>query len=178
MIKFSLQTRRRAALSPASTSFRFVAVGTTKIIAPRSFATYQQVIVFPAQSIIYTQTLSRFAFVGQTTSSTKLTDLTLEVKQRHETLTKALNESHLNEIMKYTLGKILQGYPVKSENVPAIHFRVFYQVMSPSPASLIINTLQAFKEATKTARIAFTVIPSCYLQNFGTFISICGIRHE
>lgn len=113
------------------------------------------------------------------TSSTKLTDLTLEVKQRHETLTKALNESHLNEIMKYVLGKILQGVSTKSENLPAIHFRVFYQVTSPSPANLIINTLQAFKkEAEKTASIAFTVIPSCYLQNFGTFISICGIRHE
>jgi hypothetical protein len=118
------------------------------------------------------------ALLGQTTSSTKLTDLTDEVKKRHETLTTSLNESHLSEIMKYILGKIMQGYPTTTERMPAIHFRIFYQVMNPSPANLIIKTLSAFKESTKTANIAFTVIPSCYLQNYGTFISICGVRHE
>lgn len=104
--------------------------------------------------------------------------MTDELKQRHESLTRTLNENHLNEIMKYILSKIMQGYPVKSENVPAIHFRIFYQVMNPSPANLIIKTFRAFKEANKTAHLAFTVIPSCSLQNYGTFISICGIRHE
>lgn len=117
-------------------------------------------------------------FVGQTTSSTKLTDLTDDIKRRHEALTNTLNENHLNEIMKYILSKIMQGYPANAESVPAIHFRIFYQVMHPSPANLIIKTLRAFKETTKNANIAFTVIPSCYLQNYGTFISICGIRHE
>jgi hypothetical protein len=107
-----------------------------------------------------------------------LTDLTDEIKQRHEELTSSLNESHLNEILKYILGKIMQGYPTNNERIPAIHFRIFYQVMHQSSANLIIKTLRAFKEATKTANIAFTVIPSCYLQNFGTFISICGVRHE
>lgn len=123
----------------------------------------------------------RFSFVsGQTTSSSKLTDLTDEIKKRHEALTNTLNENHLNEIMKYILGKIMQGYPrsASDKEIPAIHFRIFYQVMNPSAACLIIKTLKSFKEATKTANIAFTVIPSCYLQNFGTFISICGIRHE
>jgi hypothetical protein len=82
--------------------------------------------------------------------------------------------------MKYILSKIMQGYPrsASDKEIPAIHFRIFYQVMNPSPANLIIKTLKTFKEATKSANIAFTVIPSCYLQNFGTFISICGIRHE
>lgn len=120
-----------------------------------------------------------FSFVGQTTSSTKLTDLTEEVKQRHDELTNQLNENHINEVMKYVLGKIMKGYPTNGENIPGIHFRIFYQVTSkPSPANLIIKTLQSFKESTKTANIAFTVIPACYLQNFSTFISICGIRHE
>jgi hypothetical protein len=118
------------------------------------------------------------AFLGQTTSSSKLTDLTDEVKKRHEALTNTINESHLNEIMKYILGKIMQGYPTNADKTPAIHFRIFYQVMNPSPANLIIKTLSAFKNSTKTANIAFTVIPSCYLQNYGTFISICGVRHE
>ncbi|CRK99013.1 CLUMA_CG012131, isoform A [Clunio marinus] len=119
-----------------------------------------------------------YVSTGQTSSSTKLTDMTDEMKQRHETLMTSLNESHLDEIMQYNLSKIMQGYPKTTENVPAIHFRIFYQVMNPSPANLIIKTMKSFKDATKTANIAFTVIPSCYLQNYGTFISICGVRHE
>jgi hypothetical protein len=124
--------------------------------------------------------ISKCIFVGQTTSSTKLTDLTEEVKKRHDELTNKFNESHIIEVMKYVLGKIMQGYPTNSENIPGINFRVFYQVShaTPSPANLIIKTLKSFKESTKTANIAFTVIPACYLQNFGTFISICGVRHE
>lgn len=82
--------------------------------------------------------------------------------------------------MKYVLSKIMQGYPNKNNenNVPGIHFRIFYQVTNPSPANLIIRALKSFKESTKSANIAFTVIPACYLHNFSTFISICGVRHE
>jgi hypothetical protein len=103
------------------------------------------------------------------------------MKKHHEDLTSQLSESHINEIMKYVLGKILQGYPTNNnDHVPGIHFRVFYQVNTShkSPADLLIRTLKSFKETTKIANIAFTVIPACYLQNFGTFISICGVRHE
>lgn len=140
------------------------------------FVMCQQVRIFPRQC---NSVHDRCAFLsGQTTSSSKLTEVTDEIKQRHEMLANSLNENHLNEIMKYVLSKIMQGYPKSSESVPAIHFRIFYQVVNPSPANLIIKTLKAFKEATTTASIAFTVIPSCYLQNYGTFISICGIRHE
>ena len=142
---------------------------------------YQQVglLSFSLPSGVYELFLTSLncAVAGQTTSSLKLTDLTVELKKHHDELTSALNESHLNEIMKYTLSKIMQGYPT-SENIPAIHFRIFYQVGNPNVANLIIKTLRSFKDATKTANIAFTIIPSCFLQNYGTFISICGIRHE
>lgn len=164
-------------------SFRFVAVGIMKIIALRSYVTYPQVgcllIRVAPSSGVYQLFIKQIEFVGQTTSSSKLTDLTDDARKRHEEMTKTLNENHLNEIMKYILSKILQGYPTNNDNnVPAIHFRIFYQVMNPSPANLIIKTLTSFKGQTKSANIAFTVIPSCYLQNYGTFISICGIRHE
>lgn len=121
-----------------------------------------------------------YVSTGQTTSSTKLTDLIEEWKQYHECLTKQLTQTHLLEIMKYVLNKIMQGYPTNNENIPGIHFRIFYQVTPSFPplANLIISSLTLFKESTKTARIAFTVIPACYLHNFGTFISICGVRHE
>lgn len=138
---------------------------------------YQQVGSFVCHIYLYIKCLL-YSFLGQTTSSTKLTELSDDIKKRHQSLTNTLNENHLNEIMKYILSKIMKGYPTKSDYVPAIHFRIFYQVMNPSPANLIIKTLRAFKEDTTTANIGFTVVPSCYLQNYGTFISICGIRHE
>jgi len=103
-----------------------------------------------------------------------------EWKQHHDELVKQLTQSHILEVMKYVLNKIMQGYPTNNENIPGIHFRIFYQVTPSFPplANLIISSLTLFKESTKTARIAFTVIPACYLHNFGTFISICGVRHE
>lgn len=171
--------RKPAARLVINTSFRFVVVGTMRTIALRLFVMYQQVGARHPSGVFIILFISVFFnFVGQTTSSSKLTDLTDDVRRRHEALTNSLNETHLQEIMKYILSKIMQGYPTSGENVPAIHFRIFYQVTNPSPANLIIKTLWAFKEATKTANIAFTVIPSCSLQNYGTFISICGIRHE
>lgn len=101
------------------------------------------------------------------------------MKKRHDELIQQLNEGHINEMMKYVLSKIMQDYPCKGEKIPAINFRVFYQVSSnQTPANLLNETLKAFKESTKTANIGFTVIPACSLQNFGTFISISGIRHE
>ena len=89
-----------------------------------------------------------------------------------------LNESHVNEIMSYALRKILQGVPEGS--TPAIHFRIFYPVTSstPSISNLLFNSLKSFKSSTTLAKIAFSIVPVCHLQNSATFISISGIRHD
>lgn len=100
------------------------------------------------------------------------------MKSRHEKLAQSIKAEHLQDIMKYILGKILQGYPSNPNDIPGIHFRVFYQISHPSTANLIIKTLNEFKAQTTTANIASSVIPACYLQNFSTFISICAVRHE
>lgn len=64
-------------------------------------------------------------------------------------------------------------------SLPAIHLKIFYQVSAAPPIDLIIKTILDFKEQNSSAtQIAFTLLPACNLQNFSTFISICGIRHE
>lgn len=63
--------------------------------------------------------------------------------------------------------------------LPAIHLKIFYQVGAQPPIDIITQTILEFKEQmAKQATIAVTVLPACSLQNFSTFISICGIRHE
>lgn len=62
----------------------------------------------------------------------------------------------------------------------AIHLKVFYQITATPSIELLLDTLNEFKLKINdtTVNIAFTVIPACSLQNFSTFLSICGIRHE
>ncbi len=130
-------------------------------------------------SILYLVVSSNFSGVA-TTSITKLSDLSDDVINRHNSLAQKITQEQLNEILKYILNKILQGYTVHSDELPAIHFRIFYVVSKTSPSiDLLIKSLNDFKEASKqTASLAFSLIPACSLQNVSTFISILGIRHE
>lgn len=80
----------------------------------------------------------------------------------------------LNCVNAMPLSMTNNGQPL-----PAIHLKIFYQVSAQPPIDIIINTILEFKEQmAKQATIAVTVLPASSLQNFSTFISICGIRHE
>uniref|UniRef100_A0A182SC28 Uncharacterized protein n=1 Tax=Anopheles maculatus TaxID=74869 RepID=A0A182SC28_9DIPT len=62
---------------------------------------------------------------------------------------------------------------------PAVHLRVFYQVDAIPSVQFLIDAVESFLlSPANVARIAYTVIPACHLQNFSTFISICGLRHH
>lgn len=62
---------------------------------------------------------------------------------------------------------------------PVIHFKIFYQVNAAPPIDLLIRSIDEFREKTASvARFAYTVLPAVSLQNFSTFLSICGIKHE
>lgn len=66
-----------------------------------------------------------------------------------------------------------------AQALPAIHLKLFYQVSASPPIDLVIKTILDFKEQNSSViQIAFTLLPACNLQNFSTFMSICGIRHE
>uniref|UniRef100_A0A182TFJ7 Diphthine--ammonia ligase n=1 Tax=Anopheles melas TaxID=34690 RepID=A0A182TFJ7_9DIPT len=62
---------------------------------------------------------------------------------------------------------------------PSVHLRVFYQVDAVPSVQFLIDAIESFLVSPANgARIAYTVIPACHLQNFSTFISICGLRHH
>lgn len=172
-----------------------------------------------------------YASTGLATSTTQLTDLTDDIINRHCRLARALTAAHIDQILTYTLNRILKGHhsagsataatmaaattaaaataanttttttnntaititttsksPPHGDNnqsqqqqhvKPVIHFKIFYQVNAAPPIDLLIQSINEFREKTSgVARFAYTVLPAVSLQNFSTFLSICGIKHE
>lgn len=136
-----------------------------------------------------------YVSTGLATSSTQLTDLSDDIVQQHHKLAQNLSVDNVNEILAYTVNKLLKAKkppsPVSAERrnsqcndtkpppIPAIHLKIFYQVTATPPIDLILRTVADFRERNALqASIAFTVLPASSLQNFSTFLSICGIRHE
>lgn len=143
-----------------------------------------------------------YASTGLATSSTQLTDLSDDIIQHHHQLAQNLTVGNVNEILEYTVNKLLKakGAPspisiekrnsisnndvkttttTTSTQRPAIHLKIFYQVSATPPIDLIVRTVADFCERhAHQISIAFTVLPASSLQNFSTFLSICGIRHE
>lgn len=66
--------------------------------------------------------------------------------------------------------------------IPAINLKVFYQVTASPPSELLLETLNEHRRAAATlltpANIVYTVTPVSGLHHFGTFLSICGVRHD
>lgn len=205
-----------------------------------------------------------YASTGLATSTTQLTDLTDDIIDRHSRLARDLSAEHIEQILTYTLNRILRGHnqaavPVGNAGTitvtsassplattqagshtttssttpsptsdavtstvfeptsqsssscqatttrdiqsadsqcgtnnattatttmptaprPVIHFKIFYQVNAAPPIDLLIRSIDEFREKTASvARFAYTVLPATSLQNFSTFLSICGIKHE
>ncbi|XP_055545402.1 uncharacterized protein LOC129730249 [Wyeomyia smithii] len=62
---------------------------------------------------------------------------------------------------------------------PTVHLRFFYQVGASVSVQSLVEAIESFLSSpSNIARIAYTVVPACHLQNFSTFISICGLRHH
>lgn len=137
-----------------------------------------------------------YVSTGLATSTTQLTELSEDIIKRHSKLAKQLTADHIEEILTYTLNRILKGHSTKSHlqqssdttntsatmatisSTPVIHFKIFYQVNAAPSIDLLINAINDFREKnTAKAKFAYTVLPASSLQNFSTFISICGIKH-
>lgn len=145
---------------------------------------------------------------GLATSTTQLTELSEDIINRHCSLAKQMTADQVDQILAYTLNRLLKGHGTKSHlqqssdttntsnaaatssssststiaasssSTPVIHFKIFYQVNAAPPIDLLINAINDFREKNKsTAKFAYTVLPASSLQNFSTFISICGIKH-
>jgi diphthine-ammonia ligase len=138
---------------------------------------------------------------GLATSTTKLTELNDEFIHRHKGMSKNMTTSQLNKILNYIMSRFLKDFPSKISKTnaqsptddsnkekdiilppvapPAMHLKIFYQVFASPPVELLTKTIRDFQEASKgDVNFAFSVLPANHLQNFSTFLSICGIRHE
>lgn len=134
-----------------------------------------------------------YVSTGLATSTTQLTELSDDIIDRHRRLAQQLSAADVQEIFAYTLMRILKGQSTKTAAAgqtdsgvaantthrPAIHFKIFYQVNAAPSIDMLIDAIAEFRERCETtAKFAFTVLPACSLQNFSTFLSICGIKHE
>lgn len=137
-----------------------------------------------------------YVSTGLATSSTQLADLSNDIIQRHHQLTQSVTVDNVNEILTYTVNKLLKAKNTSSSpmmfdatqsnshttepiRAPALHIKIFYQVTATPPIDLIIRTIADFRERNSNQMsVAFTVIPASSLHNFSTFLSIYGIRHE
>ncbi|EAT38760.1 AAEL009372-PB [Aedes aegypti] len=69
--------------------------------------------------------------------------------------------------------------PTADSGKPTVHLRIFYQVSAIGSVQSLVEAIESFLSLpSNTVRIAYTVVPACHLQNFSTFISICGLRHH
>ena len=139
-----------------------------------------------------------YVSTGLATSTTQLTELSDDILNRHSRLGKKISAANIDQILTYTINRILRGQTPKPQpvdtistspttttttttptNVPVIHLKIFYQVNAAPPVDLLVNAIEDFRvKSLNTVKFAFTVLPACSLQNFSTFLSICGIKHE
>lgn len=128
--------------------------------------------------------------LGASCSRSQLTDLKPDIIAHHCDLAANLTAENFTKILQYTLNKLLKDYSSSSSSssenlekskkiLPAIHLRLFYQVMSTVPVDVITSTLKEFTaNSSNLANLVYTVIPACNLHNYNTFLSICGLRYE
>lgn len=143
---------------------------------------------------------------GLATSTTKLTELSDDFMHHHSQLSQNISREQIHDAIAYVLRKLLQDYPLGNSPSndsssssdephptrdlapplsgtnsikPTVHLRFFYQVGAIGSVQSLLEAIESFLSLpSNVARIAYTVVPACHLQNFSTFISICGLRHH
>lgn len=143
---------------------------------------------------------------GLATSTTKLTELSDDCMHHHNQLSQKISREQIHDAIAYVLRKLLQDYPLgnspsndsssssddhptvaapapapptSTTTLPTVHLRFFYQVGAIGSVQALLEAIESFLSSpSNVARIAYTVVPACHLQNFSTFISICGLRHH
>lgn len=199
-----LQTKRLVAQS-AITRSQSGEGGTTRTIAPRLCATSRPVNL--SYSLSQLETSTCVSPPGLATSTTKLSELSDDCMHHHNQLSQKISREQIHDAIAYVLRKLLQDYPLgnspsndsssssddhptqvhhphhgtgpSAATLPTVHLRFFYQVGAIGSVQALLEAIESFLSSpSNVARIAYTVVPACHLQNFSTFISICGLRHH
>lgn len=128
-----------------------------------------------------------YVTTGLASSTQMLTNLTDDTINRHYRIAQRLSAENIDDILTYTVNKLIKGQQIKTDAdadavpvmIPSIHLKIFYQVHAISSVQFLMQSIQEFREkSTKIVNFAFTLIPACSLQNFSTFLSISGVKHE
>lgn len=140
------------------------AAGITKITCRRLFVTFLQVNVrrMWRWKIVINTSIRRLS--GSSNSTGNL------VTEPNSHFSEPTSEE-LMDAFEYLLCKLTKGSQLEN---PTCSLRIFYKVGTPPGPSAIQEVLRKLS----SRNLVSTIIPTTHLQNFSTFLSVCGIRHE
>lgn len=108
-----------------------------------------------------------------------LQDYTLGNSPSNESCSSSSDEHHQNHPNNQPPPQEGATHAQTESAKPTVHLRFFYQVSAIGSVQSLLEAIESFLcSPSNVARIAYTVVPACHLQNFSTFISICGLRHH
>ncbi|XP_045522141.1 diphthine--ammonia ligase isoform X1 [Pieris brassicae] len=94
----------------------------------------------------------------------------------HRELAASMSREDLEAVLEYALKKLLNECQQR-ESDPALSVRIFYQVWSAPPPSVMVSATYAAGKAMG-ARVAVTCVPVLALHNAFSFLSISGLRFD
>lgn len=83
-----------------------------------------------------------------------------------------ISEEDLEKIIRYAIGKLLQGDQTPTDSV--LSLRIFYRIDKSLELAQILEVVSQIKEF----KISSSVIPVCHLHHPNTFLSIIVIKHD
>lgn len=95
-------------------------------------------------------------------------DISLEIDD-----TEALQPSHIEHVISYTLNKLMSGEPQAAD--PVCSLRIFYPVCQQLILHYVCNILL---KLTESLPMTYTVVPVVQLHNVNTVLSVSAIRHN
>lgn len=95
-------------------------------------------------------------------------DISLETE-----LPEALQESHVEKVITYTLNKLMSGEPHAID--PVCSLRIFYPVSQQLIIQHVCNILSKLSDSLP---VSYTLVPVMQLHNLNTVLSVSALRHN
>ncbi|GBP73462.1 Diphthine--ammonia ligase, partial [Eumeta japonica] len=113
-----------------------------------------------------------YVATGSSPSACRLAFPNEDACSRHRTLASVMTKADVERVLHYALNKLLNE---REEKKSAVKMRIFYQVWSAPPASLLEEAVREVR-AARGVGAACTLVPVASLHNAFTFLSISGLR--
>lgn len=95
-------------------------------------------------------------------------DISLETE-----VPEALQESHIEKVITYTLNKLMSGEPHAVD--PVCSLRIFYPVCQQL---IIHNVCNILSKLSDNLPVTYTLVPVMQLHNVNTVLSVSALRHN